>query len=237
VRHYEGILRGQGFTPLGLCHAPCKAAESRYDWRALLDPTQSLDSNYIPTKPTVTLYYRDDALVVIAVGTFIDKYSTLVKTVQGRIVDRLHLDAAIARQRAQQQASATPPALPDPVPGTPLPPLGGNVEVVVGSALSDVIAGTKGYAIVQLTSLDKGCPHCVRSNPSFESLARNRAGTGRFIRAQWSPYASAFEEPFLQNYAVSGLPTFIVFKDGRPVRRLNGNHPVDELDKKLIQGL
>jgi thioredoxin 1 len=64
------------------------------------------------------------------------------------------------------------------------------------------------------------CVHCRALAPVYERLSNEYAGKLRFTKldAEESPLIPA-------RYAVRGLPTLLIFKDGKEIGRLLGPHP------------
>jgi thioredoxin 1 len=72
------------------------------------------------------------------------------------------------------------------------------------------------------------CGPCKMLDPLVQQLA-----------VQWQGKMKVFkldvdENPNLtMDYQVMGVPTLILFKDGKPVERMTGYHPKDRLEKKF----
>lgn len=58
-----------------------------------------------------------------------------------------------------------------------------------------------------------------------------------FLRVLWKPYRQAFDDRLAIQYEFVGLPTFLTFKNGKVVRRVDGNHTAVELSSKLLANL
>ncbi len=69
------------------------------------------------------------------------------------------------------------------------------------------------------------CPHCLRMFPVIDELAKRYAGKIKFVKLvpEQSPMAAA-------QFDVLGVPTLILFKGGRPINRLFGALPREELE-------
>ncbi len=72
------------------------------------------------------------------------------------------------------------------------------------------------------------CEPCRAMVPVLEELAAALAGQVKMVKvdADASPGA-------VGRYGVMGLPTLLLFKDGRPVDRLVGPQPRDEVLRRL----
>jgi len=252
-QHYEAWMAQQGFERLLVCEAPCHRLRNQYAWQQEVDPTKRLDSNYLPEEPTYIAGYKNDAMVLVGIGKHIFDFSSVVKVVEGRVLDADPWEKVTAR-RAPPPPVALVQAV-TAVGGTPTQVTPGGavptnttgestaaahatgVEIVTPDDLADVLARTKGIVVVQFSSMDNGCSYCVQSNPRFDTVAKVKADQGRFLRVTWQPYMAAFDHPLAIQYGLSGLPTFITFKDGKVVRRVNGNLAATELNSKLLTGV
>jgi hypothetical protein len=86
-QYYEAWLAQKGFERLLVCEAPCKALPSASHWKQAVDPSSRLDVNYLPDNPTYIAAYKSDAMVLVGIGKFIARYSSLVKVAEGRVFD------------------------------------------------------------------------------------------------------------------------------------------------------
>ncbi len=103
-RHYENILLQQGFQTVFICEDSCGGG--RVPWRAQFDPAQKLDPNIIPEGHSSYLVAeREGNLVLVGVGQYISSYSVVVKTVEGRILDRRPVEAAVAALSASMEGA------------------------------------------------------------------------------------------------------------------------------------
>ncbi|WP_292932258.1 thioredoxin family protein [Noviherbaspirillum sp.] len=345
--HYEAWLAQQGFERLLVCETPCPQLPSQWDWRKVIDPTERLDSNYVPDQPTYVAGYKQDAMVLVGIGKHIYDYTSVVKIVEGRVLDpqpwktvtapkaplapvALSKPAAAAavvgavpsgaeaapsaskawydqgtgwnwdvipagtRLRLLEHMNVQPQLYPqvgaksakavlrhgdeavfsgepqrnglvhvmtkagdgwvdyrtlEPLDaekyknrtasGTAVLQSATKVETVSPDQLAERLAQIKGIAVVQFSSTDKGCPFCVQSNPRFETLAQAQAKGSNvtFLRVMWQPYTQAFDDRLAIQYGLVGLPTFLAFKNGRAVHRINGNRTAVELHNGLLADL
>jgi thiol-disulfide isomerase/thioredoxin len=131
--------------------------------------------------------------------------------------------------------------------GEPPPPrkpsplnVSGSVEQIDPKKVDDVISHAKGIVVLMLSSFETDCAFCMRANPLFEALAKRPAAVDakvRFVRTMYRPWTGVMSDPFGEKYKVNGLPVFITYKDGEPVRRTNGIADVAELERLLLDGL
>lgn len=72
------------------------------------------------------------------------------------------------------------------------------------------------------------CAHCQRLMPVIDQLAMEYAGKIKFVKilSEQSPITST-------HYDVMGLPTLLLFKGGKPVNRLFGALPREQLEYNL----
>jgi hypothetical protein len=114
----------------------------------------------------------------------------------------------------------------------------GRVEVVEPLNASRRLQASRGLVVVMLSSFEPDCAFCMRANLVFEDLAALPAAkeSARFLRVMYRPWTSAGSDPLGEQIGISGLPVFIVYKDGTPVHRHDGIATVDELRKELLAG-
>jgi thiol-disulfide isomerase/thioredoxin len=260
MRYYDAALAQQGFERVILCNnAPCVPSSGGAYYLKMLDPSRSMDSNYFPGDPLVMIAYKADAIAFVAVGRNVNHpITSFIKLVEGNITDRPALD--------KWQASLHPSLPPAPVvpaqvvtPAKPYypPAVSGEqghgamadheshaasagertVQAVDPRQFEHMIANQKGIVVVQFTSSDQGCPPCVKSNPRFDTLAQVKGDQAHFWRLEWRPYGAIYDDPLAVQYGIRMVPTFITFKDGKPVRQHAGNNSVVDLDDKLLKGL
>jgi thioredoxin 1 len=76
------------------------------------------------------------------------------------------------------------------------------------------------------------CGPCKAIAPIVEEIATEYAGKIRVGKLD----ADAYQE-ILMNYNILGIPTLILFKDGKDVVRITGYQPKDKITSKLVQVL
>lgn len=72
------------------------------------------------------------------------------------------------------------------------------------------------------------CPSCRLLRPKVERLRQQLSGRFAFGRLDADAYPEA-----VRRLGVRYVPAVVVFADGRPVRRLYGDHPVRELERRI----
>ena len=110
------------------------------------------------------------------------------------------------------------------MPGRAAPP---QVQVVTIAELSARLALTKGDVWVQFTSTDSNCGYCTQSNPVVDRIVAAGESASTVLRVQWSPWrdfpASLSTLPLKGN--LEGVPTLVLFHDGKESQRLLGSDP------------
>jgi len=104
-----------------------------------------------------------------------------------------------------------------------------NEVVLTDANFDEKVRKAKGFVLVDFYA-DR-CMPCRILAPTIEKLAADWAGTltvGKLdVDANYSTAAS---------FSVTGIPTLILFKDGKPVERLIGLQPADAL-KSMIKSM
>ncbi len=72
------------------------------------------------------------------------------------------------------------------------------------------------------------CPYCQKLSPVFDRLAPEYAGRARIAKFDVDKYHRVPGQ-----YAIDGVPTLILIKNGKVLNRLVGVQPKEELDKAL----
>ena len=76
------------------------------------------------------------------------------------------------------------------------------------------------------------CAPCLMVAPVVEELAKEYDGRISFVKA------NVDENPKIASqYGIMGIPTLIIFKDGKPVANLVGFRPKDQLKDSLEAAL
>jgi thioredoxin 1 len=70
------------------------------------------------------------------------------------------------------------------------------------------------------------CPHCQRMMPRMEELKKQMGKRLKVVQLDIDSPAN--EEP-IKHFGVGGVPTFMLFKEGKQVWRDSGERTVDEL--------
>ncbi len=76
------------------------------------------------------------------------------------------------------------------------------------------------------------CGHCRRMAPVIEDVARDYAGRLRVVQVNVDE-----NEQVPGRYGVTGVPTLIIFADGKEVERLVGGAPKESLEGRIQQAL
>lgn len=236
---YEAAIANAGFERLAVCEAPCHRLEVNLYWRPAVDPDELLNFSDLPTKPTYIVGYKNDAMILVGIGSWnSDAYSSVVKIVQGRVLDPQPWLTVTTPRTAPPPVALSRAATPPPPPADTPAGLASSVEMLAPADLTAAIAASKGYVVLQLSSYDSNCTYCAPANLTFDQLASHSGGKATFLRAMYQPWRSAWpNDTFVKTYGITGLPTSLTFKNGQLVRRITGNYTLAEIDKQLLQGL
>lgn len=107
--------------------------------------------------------------------------------------------------------------------------------------IKKTIDESKGRLAVQFSSYDSGCGYCTLSNGPVEKLVPNYFGAVQFARITWQPWTKMNGE-ILSHYHIYGVPTLIVFNDGKEEFRIDGwsasteKQTRDKLDACCMRG-
>ncbi|HVK60202.1 MAG TPA: thioredoxin [Bdellovibrionales bacterium] len=74
------------------------------------------------------------------------------------------------------------------------------------------------------------CGPCKALAPKLEEIAGEMAGRARIVKVDVDANGATASK-----YGVRGIPTLVVFKEGREVGRLVGNQPKDAIVKMLAE--
>ena len=238
-KHYESWLAANGFERMLICASPCKEASGIF-WLPHVNTDNQLDYGYLPEAPTYVAGYKDNAMVIFGVGLTPGDgqktYSSLVKVVEGRVIDNSAWKKLMTPHTPLPVVDPSQPA-PNGSASIVVPPAGsapaGIKDIAPNSLLKEVQA-SKGLVVVQLSSYDANCGFCVRGNPHFDAFAKKYAGRLTFWRATAQPWLSVTDNDFVRTLHVAGVPATFLFQDGQLVRQLDGIATESQLNAKLL---
>ena len=95
-----------------------------------------------------------------------------------------------------------------------------NLIPTVTSATFDAYVLRAGEPVV-VEFMSYGCAHCRAIDPALQHVARELAGHEAVVRVN-----VAVEQELADAYAVAATPTFVLFRDGREIERIEGPHPI-----------
>ncbi|SFZ70243.1 thioredoxin family protein [Chitinimonas taiwanensis] len=231
TKHYEAWLAENGFERLMLCEAPCDAADDGSEWEKMVDPSERL-SYGLPDNGTYVVGFKKNSMALFGVGRYAGRFVSVVKVVEGTVIDASPWQQVTANRKPPvgvPQSNGSQTAQSD--------TLNEEVELVASDDLPSRIAESKGFVMVQLTSFDPACPYCTRANPKIDQLAKRYAGKVATWRATWQPWLSMQDDAYIRAQGITGLPATLTFKNGKLVRRLMGDHPLEKMEKELLLGL
>jgi thioredoxin 1 len=97
-----------------------------------------------------------------------------------------------------------------------------NCTRLTNSSFSDEVLGASDPVLVEFWG--SWCPPCKMMEPVLEALAERLAGRVKVCKLNIDQYPA-----FRSTYQIMGVPTFIVFDGGKPVRRAIGAHSLQQL--------
>jgi thioredoxin-like negative regulator of GroEL len=77
-------------------------------------------------------------------------------------------------------------------------------------------------SVVQFTSPDKNCGHCIGADKAFDQFANNITEEFSFLRVQWSPW-HATPQAISKLFRIVPLPMHVCYRDGKVVNKLMGS--------------
>lgn len=84
---------------------------------------------------------------------------------------------------------------------------------------------TKGDAVVLVDFGADWCPPCRKMEPVVDAFIKERKGSVRLVKMD-----GGVENQLMKQHRVEGLPTFIVYKNGKETARRQGAMSAEELD-------
>jgi thioredoxin 1 len=97
-----------------------------------------------------------------------------------------------------------------------------NCTRLTNSSFSDEVLGVSDPVLVEFWG--SWCPPCKMMEPVLEALAERLAGRVKVCKLNIDQYPA-----FRSTYHIMGVPTFVVFDGGKPVRRAIGAHSLQQL--------
>jgi hypothetical protein len=242
-RHYDAVLAQAGFERVMVCAEPCPTSGGAARWMNLLDRSRQIDYSFFPDAPTVLVAHKANAIAFVAIGKNSNfPFGTTIKLIEGTYTNPDQLKTWLD---SLKPAAVTTPAIPAIVApqGTtasneskPEPYNSAEIELIPPGRLNAAISQTKGLFVVMLSSRDANCPHCARANPRYASVAKSLPDAARYGVVFWEPWADAFKQPSpLHNSTIRGIPTYLVYQDGKLINRVNGNVIEPDLKTQLFE--
>jgi thioredoxin 1 len=99
-----------------------------------------------------------------------------------------------------------------------LPADSSAIESVTSESFRASVLEAPGPIAVEVMSY--GCAHCRAIEPVLQEVAESVASTEKIVRVN-----VAVEQELASTYQIQGTPTFVMFRDGREVGRVEGPHP------------
>lgn len=224
-QHYESWLAAQGFERMLICEKT--SCPYTTDWQNAVDPRKRMDAYYLPVEQaTYIAGLKDGAMAVVGIAKHYDRYVSLVKVVDGKVTDRSNWDRL-------NTAKTPPPAVAPSQPAQTMSMTGG-VEAISPQSALNYANRSQGLTLIQLTSYDKNCGFCTKTNPEYDALAAQYAGQARFLQVSVQPWRDAFKNEFAKMYGINGVPTTLAFRNGQLVNSVQGYADVNKLKQQLL---
>lgn len=88
------------------------------------------------------------------------------------------------------------------------------------------IINHKGYALVDFWAT--WCPPCRMMAPVLESAEQQLGNKINFVKVDVDE-----QQQLAAEFDIMSIPTLVVFKDGKPVKRMSGYRPLDTFVEEL----
>lgn len=88
------------------------------------------------------------------------------------------------------------------------------------------IINHKGYALVDFWAT--WCPPCRMMAPVLESAEKQLGGQINFAKVDVDE-----QQQLTAEFDIMSIPTLVVFKDGKPIKRMSGYRPLDAFVEEL----
>lgn len=88
------------------------------------------------------------------------------------------------------------------------------------------IINHKGYALVDFWAT--WCPPCRMMAPVLESAEQQLGDKINFVKVDVDE-----QQQLAAEFDIMSIPTLVVFKDGKPVKRMSGYRPIDTFVEEL----
>lgn len=88
------------------------------------------------------------------------------------------------------------------------------------------IINYKGYALVDFWAT--WCPPCRMMAPVLESAEKQLGDKINFVKVDVDE-----QQQLAAEFDIMSIPTLVVFKDGKPVKRMSGYRPLDTFVEEL----
>ena len=88
------------------------------------------------------------------------------------------------------------------------------------------IINHKGYALVDFWAT--WCPPCRMMAPVLESAEQQLGDKINFVKVDVDE-----QQQLAAEFDIMSIPTLVVFKDGKPVKRMSGYRPIDNFVEEM----
>ncbi|HEY9104073.1 thioredoxin family protein [Chitinimonas sp.] len=243
-QHYERMLAERGFELIhGYdCDLQCNLEEVVGTPRPLEEyfPViqANLNTGLVIRMPTAVLesrytIYSNRKTGMVLLGTKQMKSGEAIVDLyvaKGRILDAspfAKLEQAQPVGRKLELAKAVPEAV---------QVFDGNIRLLRSSQASALLEHTRGPLVLLFSSYDTNCGYCVRGSVGYQALAAQYGRQVQFVMAHWEPWSGFAADPLAQRYEIKGVPTALLFEDGKLIQQVNGEWSAAVLAQKLFTG-
>ena len=99
-------------------------------------------------------------------------------------------------------------------------------EIQSAADFEKEIINHKGYALVDFWAT--WCPPCRMMAPVLESAEQQLGDKINFVKVDVDE-----QQQLAAEFDIMSIPTLVVFKDGKPVKRMSGYRPLDTFVEEL----
>lgn len=108
--------------------------------------------------------------------------------------------------------------------------MAGNVKSISDQSFETDVLSSSGPVLVDFWA--EWCGPCKALAPKLEEIAGEMAGKAKIVKL------NVDENPAVpQQFGIRGIPTLILFKGGKQVDQIVGNHPKDKIVELIAKYL
>jgi virginiamycin B lyase len=110
---------------------------------------------------------------------------------------------------------------------------GASVATVSADQVVAMTGSASGRVVVQYSSSDPRCGYCVIGNRHYDDLVSTENPKAKYVRVLYEPWTSASGSTEAKRVHLVGLPTIIVFENGKETSRFSGDATPEVMRSKL----